>query len=148
MPPGMLPSRTNMHLIDTNIIMRYLLADNEQLYQQACEIMEPLQLGETKGIITEGVLIECVYVLLKVYEVPRPLINEKLSAVLAYPGLAQSNCGQYVQALRIFAESKVDIVDALLFVHAQTEGYGIHSLDKDIRKLIRRYGSYQDQPTG
>lgn len=65
--------------------MRYLLKDNESLYQHAYDIIEPLQRGETKGIITEGVLIECVYVLLKVYEIPRPLIAEKLSTMLAYP---------------------------------------------------------------
>lgn len=129
-----------MNLVDTNVILRYLLADNEALYSKACEIMEPYQQGEAQGIITEGVLIECVYVLLKVYDIPRPLIAEKLSAVITYPGLYQSVCDQYVQALEIFSERNVDIVDALLFVRSQDENCGIHSFDKDIQKLIRLYG--------
>lgn len=128
-----------MHLVDANVILRYLLADNQPLYQQACDIMGPFQQGEAKGIITEGVLVECVYVLLKVYEIPRSLIAEKLSAVLAYPGLSQSECEQYIRALEVFGEQKVDIVDALLFVRSQAENCDIHSFDKDIRKLVRRY---------
>lgn len=129
-----------MQLIDTNVILRYLLADNEALYQRACTILEPLQQGETQGTITEGVLIECVYVLLKVYEIPRPLIADKLSAVLSYSGLYQPQYDHYIQALEIFATHNVDIVDALLFTRSQQEGSNIQSFDKDIQKLIKRLG--------
>ena len=129
-----------MQLIDTNVILRYLLADNEALYQRACTILEPLQRGETQGTITEGVLIECVYVLLKVYEIPRPLIADKLSAVLSYSGLHQPQYDHYIQALEIFAAHNVDIVDALLFTRSQQEGCNIQSFDKDIQKLIKRLG--------
>ncbi|MDD5392372.1 MAG: PIN domain-containing protein [Thiothrix sp.] len=129
-----------MQLIDTNVILRYLLADNEALYQRACTILEPLQQGETQGTITEGVLIECVYVLLKVYEIPRPLIADKLSAVLSYAGLYQPQYDHYIQALEIFAAHNVDIVDALLFTRSQQEGSSIQSFDKDIQKLIKRLG--------
>ncbi len=127
-----------MQLIDTNVILRYLLADNEVLYQRACAILEPLQQGETQGTVTEGVLIECVYVLLKVYEIPRTKIADKLSAVLGYPGLYQPHYDHYLQALDIFAVHNVDIVDALLFTRSQQEGSEIQSFDKDIQKLIKR----------
>jgi predicted nucleic-acid-binding protein len=127
-----------MQLIDTNVILRYLLADNEALYQRACTILEPLQQGETQGTITEGVLIECVYVLLKVYEIPRPLIADKLSAVLSYAGLYQPQYDHYIQALEIFAVHNVDIVDALLFTRSQQEGSNIQSFDKDIQKKTSR----------
>lgn len=129
-----------MQLIDTNVILRYLLADNEALYQRACAILEPLQQGETQGTITEGVLIECVYVLLKVYEIPRPLIADKLAAVLSYAGLYQPQYDHYIQALEIFASQNVDIVDALLFTRSRQEGCEIQSFDKDIQKLIKRLG--------
>lgn len=129
-----------MQLIDTNIILRYLLADNEDLYRRACAIIEPLQQGEAQATITEGVLIECVYVLLKVYKIPRPLIADKLEAVLLYPGCYQPQNTHYLQALAIFAAHNVDIVDALLFTRSQEEGSTILSFDKDIQKLIRRLG--------
>ncbi|MEB4592245.1 PIN domain-containing protein [Candidatus Thiothrix sp. Deng01] len=127
-----------MQLVDTNVILRYLLADNEALYQRACTILDPLQRGETQGTVTEGVLIECVYVLLKVYEIPRALIADKLSAMLSYTGLYQAQYDHHIQALEIFAEHNVDIVDALLFTRSQQEGSSIQSFDKDIRKLIKR----------
>ncbi|MEZ5453727.1 MAG: PIN domain-containing protein [Thiothrix sp.] len=129
-----------MQLIDTNVILRYLLADNETLYERACAIIEPLKQGDADATVTEGVLIECVYVLLKVYNIPRPLIAGKLTDVLSYPGLYQPHYGHYLHALDIFAVHNVDIVDALLFTRSQDEGCEIQSFDKDIQKLIRRLG--------
>lgn len=124
-----------MQLIDANVILRYLLADQDELYQHSRKIFEPLQHGNSKALITEGVLVECVYVLLKVYFVPRPLVAEKMSGLLSYPGLSGSETLLYKQALDLFARFKVDIVDALLFVRARREGWDIVSFDKDLEKL-------------
>lgn len=127
-----------MQLIDTNVILRYLLADHEALHEKACAIINPLQLGEANGTVTEGVLIECVYVMLKVYAVPRALIASQLRAVLSYPGLYQTDSDHYILALEIFANHNVDIVDALLYTRSQRDKCEIKSFDKDIKKLQRR----------
>lgn len=127
-----------MQLIDTNVILRYLLNDHEKLYSKACLVFSALEQGEQKAIITEGVLIECVYVLLKVYKVPRPLVAEKLMELFGYPGLNNTHHALFTPALDIFARHNVDIVDALLFVRSQREGWTIISFDKDIEKIARR----------
>lgn len=55
---------------DTNIILRYLLKDDHQLFKRASELFEKVRIGDEKVIILESVFVECVYVLKKFYQVP------------------------------------------------------------------------------
>jgi predicted nucleic acid-binding protein len=48
---------------DTNAILRYLLKDHELHYKKAHEFFESVKSGNTKIIMFEGVIAECVYVL-------------------------------------------------------------------------------------
>lgn len=63
----------NTAILDTNVILRYLLKDNAKLFEQAKPFMDALKTGENQAYILEGVLVECVYVLLKVYQIPRQI---------------------------------------------------------------------------
>ena len=63
-------------LVDTNVILRYLLQDDAALFKKASAILEKVKTGEQKVIILESVLTECVYVLLKVYKIGRPAIAD------------------------------------------------------------------------
>ena len=64
-----------MKYIDTNIILRYLLHDEETLYNQAKEI---LLTNENLFVLNE-VITEAVYVLLKVYGIEKQKIYKVLS---------------------------------------------------------------------
>lgn len=50
---------------DANVILRYLLADHPEFSPQAAEFFEQVRRGEATAFIPEGVLVECVYVLMK-----------------------------------------------------------------------------------
>lgn len=62
----------NITVLDTNVILRYLLNDPPQHFQLAQAIMTDVINGKTTVYIPDSVLAECVYVLLKVYKVPKP----------------------------------------------------------------------------
>ena len=63
-------------LIDTNVILRYLLKDDEGLFKKASALLEKVKVGEEEVVIPESVVAECVYVLLKVYRVERKVLAE------------------------------------------------------------------------
>ena len=71
-------SDTVKKLIDANVILRYLLKDNEVLFKKASSLLEKVKGGEEAVVIPESVLAECVYVLLRIYKVERRIISEKL----------------------------------------------------------------------
>jgi len=79
--------RNEIFLPDTNTILRYLLQDEPTLSRQASLFWEQVREGNIHALLTEGVLMECVYVLQRFYKVPRSLITEKLTGLLAYKGL-------------------------------------------------------------
>jgi len=66
-------------LPDTNTIFRCLLQDEPTLSAQASLFWERVREGTIRAVLTEGVLMECVYVLQRFYKVPRNLIAEKLN---------------------------------------------------------------------
>lgn len=58
-----------MIIIDTNIILRYLLKDSEKLSEKAIEIID-----NNKIYIPTEVIVEASYVLKKIYNVKKGLI--------------------------------------------------------------------------
>ena len=68
-------------LPDANTILRYLLNDSPAQYKTAHAFFERVRVGDEKVIILESVLVECVYVLLKFYRVPKNKISDRKSVV-------------------------------------------------------------------
>ena len=123
-----------IYLIDTNVILRHILADHSELSPKAKIFMDKIKEGKAKAKITEGVLVECVYVLLKVYNVPKEEIAGELINILEYIGIADENKFIYIEALKNFANNKIDIVDNILSASASGKN-AVISFDKDFRKL-------------
>jgi len=130
--------KSTVYVIDTNVILRYLLADHEEFYNRARALMEQVRHGNKKILILDSVIAECVYVLLKVYNVPRKEIATKLAGILEYKGVVNSEKENLRKALAIFAEENVDIVDAFVFAFGSLEeNREVFSFDKDLKKLAR-----------
>ncbi len=51
------------------------------------DLFEKVRSGAAKALILESVLVECVYVLVKFYKVPRGEAAGKLEAILGYKGI-------------------------------------------------------------
>ena len=122
-------------VLDTNVILRYLLKDHAQFYEEAVTLLSPIKNGTAKAHILEGVLVECVYVLSKVYAVSHPEIAAALTGLLNYPGVVNPDKERQKQSLILFRDRNVDIVDALIHVTAMENGWDIASFDRDLRKL-------------
>lgn len=122
-------------VIDTNVIIRYLLADHQEHFEKARSFWEKVKLGEIAAFIPESVLAESVYVLLKIYGVPKGEVVAKLSRLLDYKGLT-GELDVYREALKIFGRKSIDVVDAIILAWAKVKDYKPISFDKDISKVI------------
>lgn len=123
-------------LVDTNTILRYLLKDVPDLYEKAEGLFNKVRTGEQGIEITEGVLAEAVYVLLKFYRVPKQETVETLSTFLLYKGIAGRNRSEYLQALRLFGQTNLDFVDCLLAARAKARKLDLFTFDKELLKTI------------
>jgi len=127
----------NIHVVDTNFILRFLLADQAQHYQQASVFMEMVQSGRQQAYIPESVLAECIYVLLKVYKTPYAEIVEQLSTLLNYRGIVGAHVPAMRQALHISLASSISFVDAMVCSTAGQHGWQTRSFDKKLNRLIK-----------
>ena len=98
--------------------------------------MEMVRTGDKRAFVPESVLAECVYVLLKVYDVPRAETAEKLIALLSYRGMQGDHVELMVEALRLFRDRNISIVDAVALMIARHHTWTLETFDKDLAKLV------------
>lgn len=119
-------------LIDANVILRYLLRDDEGMADKANIII-------TNGAFTlPEILAEVVYVLSGVYKVERQEISDALLAVLDVVEVEHFEV--IFRAIEIFANSGLDFVDCILIAYNEIEKIEVFSFDKKLnRRLIKKF---------
>lgn len=126
------------NLLDTNILLRYLLEDDPDLHAKSRRLLEKVRTGEEKAVMLDAVLCECVYVLLKFYKVERPIIAEKLRVMMNYKGLQAVDKETLLETLNIFRDTNLSIVDCLLCAKARREGWALATFDDELARHSRK----------
>ena len=127
-----------IYLVDTNVILRFLMGDHEVFSPKAEIFMEKIQKGRIKAEVITPVIIECVYVMEKFYKIPRNEISDTLSSILSFSGIINPDKRVFFIALIEYGNTKIDIVDCLLAAFSGTEKV-IVSFDKDFHRLNCTY---------
>jgi len=125
-------------LPDTNTIVRYLVKDDNALYTKAKDFFDRAKNGSIKAIILESVIAECIYVLTKIYQVPRDKAAESLIDILHYKGIANDDQKELILALSLFSKQGLDIVDCILYSKATENGDYLFTFDAELNKLAKR----------
>lgn len=118
-----------MVILDTNMILRYLLNDNPEMAEYA---QNAIQKGNTK--VTIEVIAEVVYVLSGVYSVERPDIRNALSAFLEEVKATEKQV--ILCALDVYADHKLDFVDCVLYAYHHIHACDILTFDKKLNRLL------------
>jgi len=121
-------------LIDANIIVRFLVGDDEKLYEKAAKIFDGIEKGKQKAIICEAVLMEIYFVMTKFYNLPKVEVINDLKKILSLDAIISNDKTILLETLSILEYTNIDFVDALLSAKAKFFGYEILSFDKDIKK--------------
>jgi predicted nucleic-acid-binding protein len=91
--------------------------------------------GSVKEIILESVVAESVYVLTKIYKVPKNKAATALIDILRYKGIGNRDRQELIQALHLFSERKLNIVDCILCVKAAGPDVSLFSFDDAPNKI-------------
>ncbi len=121
-----------MILVDANIILRYLLNDHPQLSIKAADIIESQEVNAPIEVICE-----VVYVLLKVYQIPKQEISNQILLILEKNIIATDKPDVVKYAPKYFYENNLDIVDALLLAYAVVENQTIFTFDNKLNKYLK-----------
>jgi predicted nucleic-acid-binding protein len=125
-----------IHVLDTNVVLRFLLADHEQHFERAAKLMAEVQAGKRKAYLAESVLAECIFILTKFYKAPREEAAARLGELLDYKGFTGAHLPILKQALTIYAAETIDFVDAAVLAIARHNGWRLETFDKALAKLM------------
>lgn len=116
--------------LDTNVVLRYLLRDNEAQAQIAKDLIE----GD--AFLIPEVLMETAHVLRTFYEVDRQKISTQLLIVLDLVEMERKTV--MIRAVEIFAETKLDFVDCILAACHELENINVFTFDKKLNNVLKR----------
>ncbi len=123
-----------VYLIDTNIIIRFLVGDHAEHLAQSSAIFQRIEHGEIAVYILESVVMEAFFVLSKFYKLPKEEVINDLKRILSLEGVINDDKLILFETLSIIENKNIDFVDALLCAKKRLEGSEILSFDNDIKK--------------
>ena len=117
-------------LVDTNVILRCLLRDNEEQARKADEVIKA-------GAWTlPEVLAEVEHVLRTVYNVERKDISEQLFK--AFKLIQFERPGIMLRALEIFDNTRLDFVDCIIAAYHNVNKVEVFTFDKKLNNQLKR----------
>ena len=121
-----------MVIIDTNIILRYLLNDDEKLSKKAADIVD-----NNEVFIPNEVIIEACYVLKKLYNVEKEIIYTLVIELMAQDNIHFTNRSLIYETFKAYSKKNLDLVDCILYAYSRTENQEIKTFDKKLERLLK-----------
>jgi predicted nucleic-acid-binding protein len=120
-----------MTVIDANIVLRYLLGDDEELSEKAKQIID-----HSVVEVPIEVLCEVVFVLSGVYRVARQDIGIEVRGFFEKTNCVLPHREAVLKGLDLFAAKNLDFVDCILAGYNYIEDAAVHTFDKQLQKLL------------
>jgi predicted nucleic-acid-binding protein len=123
-------------LVDTNLIVRYLVQDHDKHARAAGKLFEACDRGDVGIVVLPVVLAECVFVLESFYRHPRTDIASALGRLISSPGVEISEATVHLDALNRYKRTKAHFVDCLIAATAVAKNVPVATFDQDFRKFV------------
>ena len=102
--------------LDTNILLRHLLADHPQQSPQATAYLSRVERGELQVRVSELVIFETVFTLQRSYKRPKDKIRDALLALLGLPGIIRPGKRRFQKVFDLYVSLNISFADAYLTV--------------------------------
>jgi predicted nucleic acid-binding protein len=122
-------------LVDTNLIVRYLVQDDDKHAKAAGRLFDACDRGELVIVVLPVVVAECVFVLESFYVRPRAEIASALGRLISSPGVEIRELAIHLEALNRYQRTRVHFVDCLIAATAVAENAPVATFDQDFRKF-------------
>jgi len=126
---------TKRRLVDTNLIVRYLVQDDEHQVKIAAKLFAASDQEELILVVLPVVLTECVFVLESFYKQDRDDIVRALAAFIAGPGVVIDDLPVHLDALGRYGRSRFHIVDCVLAATAAAQSTPVATFDQGFKKF-------------
>jgi len=124
-----------MTALDTNVLVRFLVRDDEAQARKAKALVERLDEDEQRGYISDVVLCELVWVLSRAYGFDRSRVAVALRQLVAARQLRFDSVDNLLRALAAYEQGRGGFSDYLVREHAKAAGCkAVATFDKKLLK--------------
>ena len=118
-------------VIDTNLLVRYLINDDQKKAAAVDNLLDKAIKGELRIVVPSVVIAELVWVLESFYQLEADAILELVEAIVNTSGLDVTDKSTVISALRLYKNRNVDFIDAWIIEFAKERGIKtIYTFDK------------------
>ena len=140
-------TKTKIKLVDTNVILRYLIEDGGEKAEQAKKLMKRVETGEEFIEISALVTAEIIWTLEKVYKIPRADVVARLLDMFMLTGVKSKEKRVITRALNVYGTMNVDFTDCYLVFLSKESDVPVYSFDrKDFTRLAKKFDFQWETP--
>lgn len=123
------------YLIDSNIVLRYLIPEATALHKRAVQYFSDAQNKKAKLFIDDVTLAEIVWVLKSVYLKRSKEISELLTPIIEHNSVVLNNKDLILQSLRFFSSRNLSYIDCYLRCLSESKGIPLATFDDKLSKM-------------
>lgn len=121
--------------IDTNIFLRFLLADHKTQSPAAKKLFLIAREGKINLITHSLVIAEIIFTLDSFFNLPKQEIIEKINIILLFDELEIIEKNILLQSISFYEKKNIDFIDAFIAAYAYKNKIAVCSFDKDFDKV-------------
>ncbi len=128
-------------IIDTSVLLRFLTSNSLEKKEKFKRLIKDADKEKSILFIPLMVVIELVYVLEKIYKLPKEDVREKVESLEALSVVEVESEDVVLEALRIYIEEGLKFGDAMILAKSRTSGIKpVYTFDKkDFKKFSDAY---------
>jgi predicted nucleic-acid-binding protein len=126
---------SEVHFLDVNVILRFLLADDPVQSPKAKELFELAQAGKLVLCASHVCLAEATWVLSSYYNFERSKLAQTLREFVLHDGVDLEREDVILDAFDRFGKVNVDFIDCYIAALAKDQACPIVSENRDFRKF-------------
>lgn len=124
-------------LVDTNVILRFLLRDDKNLFKIANSIFKSAESGKTKIYIDELVVAESIWALTSFYKKDKKEVCNLLLKLFSKNWLINPRKNLIFSSLKLCVLTKLSYIDCWVHELSKLEFMKLETFDKDLLKQKR-----------
>jgi len=131
--------KKNTAIIDANVIIRYLLKDNKEMYEIAESFFKEVFANKKVAYVLQAVIAEVVYVLIKLYKIDKQKVVAVIEDLLLHKNIKVQDKEVIMYAFDIFKNNNLDFVDCLICAYSNK--IKVFSFDKKVNNFIKQHSN-------
>ncbi|MBN2604134.1 MAG: PIN domain-containing protein [Candidatus Thermoplasmatota archaeon] len=122
------------YLLDTNILLRFLVGDVPSQYKISKKLLEDASQGKVSLFIAQIVIFEVDFGLVKFYKFNKKKVIGMLESLVGISYIKIDNRDIFKKAIKLYKDLNLDLVDCFLLAYKKEKSLKLFTFDKKLQK--------------